>query len=647
MPGAALLDLVNKTCARPADRPYTLSAVTYDDDRILDACSSQGFEDVRDEGLAADAMENLGEVGLHPLTLPRRQHHGVHPLHVSSHRRDSILPYDIPAPHFDHTSPQGRELRARNHVSVARASHDLIIRNGTIYDGGGELPTSGDLAITDDRIMDVASSIPGRGRSELDVHGLAVAPGFINMLSWANVSLIADGRSMSDIKQGVTLEVMGEGSSMGPLNDRMKHEMVEHQGDIKYDVAWTTLGEYLNYLVRRGVSTNVASFIGSATPRVHELGYEDRPPSAAELDRMRRLVAHAMQEGAVGISSALIYPPASFSETNDLIALAEVAAEFGGMYISHIRNEENTVYAALEEFFEIVRSTGITGEIYHLKVSGEANWPKFDSVIARIEAARASELPVTADMYPYIASSTGLDTGIPDWAHAGGQEALEARLKDPAARARIKEEFALFTTPEKIIVVSIKQDGFKPLIGRTLAQIAADRGQDYRDTVMDLIAQDHSRIGAVFFTMSEENVRKAVALPWVSFGSDAGSMAAEGVFLRSGTHPRAYGTFARVLAKYVREERVIPLEEAIRRMTSFPAQNLKLQRRGRLAEGYYADVIVFDPEAIGDTATFQQPHQYAAGVHHVFVNGVQVLRDGEHTGAMPGRVVKGPSAPSP
>ncbi|HET6781796.1 MAG TPA: D-aminoacylase [bacterium] len=520
--------------------------------------------------------------------------------------------------------------------------HDVIIRNARIVDGTGSLPAAGDIAMDGDQIARVGSVLGGSGRVELDADGLVVAPGFINMLSWANVSLLADGRSMGDIKQGVTLEVMGEGSSMGPLNDRMKRELVEHQGDIKYDVAWTTLREYLDHLVRRGVSTNVASFIGSATPRVHELGYEDRLPSAAELDRMRRLVAQAMQEGAVGISSALIYPPASFSDTNELIALAEVAAEYGGMYISHIRNEEATVLAALEEFFEIVRSTGITGEIYHLKVSGKANWAKFDPMIARIEHARSSELPVTADMYPYIASSTGLDTGIPDWAHAGGQEALETRLRDPAARGRIKEEFALFTTPENIIVVSVKQDVFKPLIGRTLAEIAADRVQDFRDTVMDLIAQDHSRIGAVFFTMSEDNVRKAVALPWVSFGSDAGSMAAEGVFLKSGTHPRAYGTFARVLGKYVREERVISLEEAIRRMTSFPAQNLKLQRRGRLAEGYYADVVVLDPSTIRDTATFQQPHQYAVGVHHVFVNGVHVLKDGEHTGAKPGRVVLGP-----
>jgi N-acyl-D-amino-acid deacylase len=527
---------------------------------------------------------------------------------------------------------------------VARSSYDIIIRNGTLYDGSGDPASAGDVAISGNRIADVSTSIAGHGRTELDVRGLAVAPGFINMLSWANVSLIADGRSMSDIKQGVTLEVMGEGSSMGPLNDRMKREMVEHQGDIKYDVAWTTLGEYLDHLVRRGVSTNVASFIGSATPRIHELGYENRPPSAPELDRMRRLVGRAMQEGAVGISSALIYPPASFSDTNELIALAEVAAEYGGMYISHIRNEEATVYAALDEFFEIVRSTGITGEIYHLKVSGEANWEKFDSVIARIEAARAAELPVTADMYPYIASSTGLDTGIPDWAHAGGQEALEARLRHAATRARIKQEFALFTTPDKIIIVSVKQRALKPLIGQTLADVAADRGQDYRDTVMDLIAEDHSRIGAVFFTMSEDNVRKAVARPWVSFGSDAGSLAAEGVFLKSGTHPRAYGTFARVLGKYVREETVIPLEEAIRRMTSFPAQNLKLQGRGRLAEDYYADVVVFDPATITDTATFQQPHQYAHGVQHVYVNGVHVLKDGEHTGALPGRVVKGPGA---
>ncbi len=522
-------------------------------------------------------------------------------------------------------------------------TYDFVIRNGSIYDGSGAPPVTGDIAVAGDRIAAIGR-VTGSTRRTLDVQGLAVAPGFINMLSWANAPLLADGRSMSDIKQGVTLEVMGEGTSMGPLNERMKHEMINRQGDIKFDVAWTTLDEYLAHLVHRGVSCNVASFIGATSVRIHELGYENRPPSAAELDRMRGLVAQAMEGGAMGMSSALIYAPASYSDTDELVALAEVIAEYGGMYISHIRSEEAQVFEALAEFFHIVRATGATGEIYHLKVSGEANWDKLAVVISRIEAAQARELPVTADMYPYTASSTGLDTAIPGWAHEGGQEALEARLHDPAARARIKEEIALFTSPEKILVVSFKDDALKPLIGRTLAEVAAMRGRDYRDSLMDLIAEDHSRIGAVFFTMSEDNVRKAVGLPWVSFGSDGGSLAAEGVFLKSGTHPRAYGTFARVLGKYVREERVVTLEEAIRRMTSFPAQNLKLERRGRLAEDYHADIVVFDPTAIRDTATFQQPHQYAVGVHHVFVNGVQVLKNGEHTGAMPGRVIRGPGS---
>lgn len=519
---------------------------------------------------------------------------------------------------------------------------DVVIRNGTIYDGSGTAPFVGDVAIRGDTIAAVGGVGNVRSRIELEAGGCAVAPGFINMLSWANVSLIADGRSQSDIRQGVTLEVLGEGTSMGPLNAAMRQFMIERQGNITYDVTWTTLGEYLEHLVQRGVSTNVASFVGATTVRIHELGYADRAPTPRELERMRTLVRQAMEEGALGLASALIYPPASYCDTAELIALAEVVAEYGGMYISHIRNEEARIHDALDEFLSIARTTGITAEIYHLKVSGQSNWDKLPSVIKKIESARAAELPITADMYPYTASSTGLHTAIPDWAHEGGLRALVQRLRDPATRERIKREMTLFAGPEKVIVVRFRSDALKPLIGKTLAEVAAMRRQPWEDAVMDLIAEDDNHIGAVFFTMSEENVRREITLPWVSFGSDGGSYAAEGVFLRSGTHPRAYGAFASVLGRYVREEKVIPLEEAIRRMTSFPAANLKLDRRGMLAPGYFADVVVFDPAAIRDNATYQQPHQYATGVAHVFVNGVQVLNNGEHTGAKPGQVIRGP-----
>ncbi len=520
--------------------------------------------------------------------------------------------------------------------------YDLILHHGTIYDGSGRGPLAGDVAIRGDRIADVGPRIAGAAHAEMDARGLAVTPGFINMLSWANASLLVDGRSQSDLRQGVTLEVLGEGTSMGPLTDAMRHEMQQRQGTLRYEVPWTTLGEYLDHLVLRGVSCNVASFIGAATARIHEVGYANRAPSPTELDRMRGLVRSAMAEGAVGVSSALIYPPGAYAGTDELVALAEVAVEAGGLYISHLRNEEARIDAALEEFLSIARRTGVRAEIYHLKVSGQANWHRLDSVLAQIEAERARGRPVTADVYPYTASSTGLDTGIADWAHEGGEEALLARLRDPATRARIRDEMELFAGPERILVVGFRQDELKSLTGKTLADVAAMRNRPWQEVVLDLILQNDGDVGAVFFTMSEENVAKIVARPWVSFCSDAGSYAAEGIFLRVGTHPRAYGAFARVLGKYARDERVIPLEEAVRRLTAFPAVTLGLRDRGRLAPGYFADVVVFDPATIADRATYEQPHQYATGVVHVFVNGVQVLKDGEHTGATPGRVVRGP-----
>ncbi len=520
--------------------------------------------------------------------------------------------------------------------------YDVVIRGGAIYDGSGGAPFIGDVAITGDTIAYVGPPTDARGREEIDAGGLAVAPGFINMLSWAVESLIADGRSQADIRQGVTLEVMGEGWSMGPLNEAMKQETRDEQGDITYEIEWTTLGEYLEYLERRGVSTNIASFVGSATVRIHVLGHENRAPAAEETEQMRALVRAAMEEGAVGLSSALIYAPASYAGTDELVALAEVAAEHGGMYISHIRNEESGIFEALDEFFTIARRAGIRAEIYHLKLAGEENWNKLPAVVEAIEAARREGLPITADMYTYTASSNSLDSVLPGWAHEGGFQSLLERLRDPTLRDRIRGEIAMSVPPERVLLVDFRNDALKPLVGKTLAEVAQSRGTSAEDTVMDLVAEDGQRVGVAYFSMSEDNVRVQIALPWMSFGSDGQSMAAEGVFLRSGTHPRAYGTFARLLGRYVRDEQIIPLEDAVRRLTSFPAANLRLDRRGVLKPAYFADVVVFDPATITDHATFEDPHRYATGVAHVWVNGTQVLRDGEHTGATPGRVVRGP-----
>ena len=531
--------------------------------------------------------------------------------------------------------------------------YDVILRNGTIYDGSGATPVVGDLAIAGDSVVAAGDVGRATAATEIDVTGLAVAPGFINMLSWATESLIEDGRAMSDILQGVTLEVFGEGESMGPWNEEMKRLNRELQADIRYDIQWTTLGEYLEFLERKGVSVNVASFVGATTVRVHELGFADRPPTAEELERMRVLVRQGMEEGALGVGSSLIYAPAFYAKTDELIALAEEAAKYGGMYISHMRSEGNTLLEAVEELLTIARTAGLPGEIYHLKAAGEANWPKMDEVIARVEAARAEGLAITADMYTYPAGATGLDAAMPPWVQEGGLREWIARLKDPGIRRRVALEMRMPTnaweslyllagTPERVLLVAFKQDSLKYLTGKTLAEVAQMRGTSPEETAMDLVIADDSRVGTVYFLMSEDNIRKQIALPWVSFDSDAEAAATEGVFLKSNPHPRAYGNFARLLGKYVREEKVVPLEEAVRKLTSLPAANLKLRRRGSLAPGNYADVVVFDPNAIADHATFEQPHQYATGMVHVFVNGTQVVRDGQHTGATPGRVVRGP-----
>jgi N-acyl-D-amino-acid deacylase len=532
------------------------------------------------------------------------------------------------------------------------AEYDLILRGGTIYDGTGSEPFQGDLAFRKDSIVAIGDLSHFRGKAEIDVQGLAVAPGFINMMCWANESLIADGHSQSDIRQGVTLEVMGEGESMGPLNEAMKKEMLEGQGDIRYPVEWTTLGEYLESLEKRGISPNVASFIGAATPRIYVIGYADREPSQRELERMCSLVHQAMEEGALGLASSLIYPPGSFANTKELIALARTAAAHGGLYISHLRSEGSQLLEALDEFLTIARAANIRSEIYHLKASGEKNWPKLDEVIEKVDHARAEGLAITADVYTYPASSTGLNATMPPWVQEGGFRASLERMRDPATRKRIAKEMLteshewenmyLETSPEDILLVGFKSEKLKPLTGKTLAEVAKLRGKSPEETVMDLVVEDESRVATVYFTQSEDNLRKKIALPWVSFCSDSPSLAPEGVFLATSVHPRAYGSFARLLAKYVREKRVLSLQEAIRKLTSLPADNLKIQRRGRLKKGYFADVVVFDPENIQDHATFAKPHQYATGVIHVFVNGTQVLQDGEHTGAKPGRVVRGP-----
>jgi len=537
-------------------------------------------------------------------------------------------------------------------ATLTAEAFDVLILDGTIYDGGGAEPYVADVAIRGDRIAGISDYQDADAAITIDAADLAVAPGFINMLSWATDSLIADGRSQSDIRQGVTLEVFGEGLSYGPLNDTMKAVLKSRQVDIRYDIEWTTLGEYLEFLERQGVSPNVASFVGATTLRIHEVGFENRAPSAAELDNMRALVRQAMREGALGVGSSLIYAPAFYADTDELIALNAAAAEFGGMYISHMRSEGNRLLESVDELIHLAERAGVPAEIYHLKMSGRENWHKFDDVVARIDAARERGTRITADMYTYTAGSTGLDAAMPPDIQEGGYDAWAERLRDPEIRRRVAqqmrtptddwENLMLAAGADNMLLVGFRNEDLRRYIGRTLAEVAGERGTSPEETAMDLVVEDGSRVQVVYFLMSEENVRKQVALPWMSFGSDAASMAAEGVFLKQSTHPRAYGNFARLLGRYVREEEALPLAQAIHQLTRLPATNLGLRRRGALAPDYFADVVVFDPGAVRDHATYDDPHRYATGVEHVLVNGVPVLRDGEHTGALPGRVVRGP-----
>ncbi|MCL4561667.1 MAG: D-aminoacylase [Chloroflexi bacterium] len=532
-------------------------------------------------------------------------------------------------------------------------SYDLIIRNGTIYDGSGQPSYVGDVAINGKSIAALGKLNGATARKTVDASGLAVAPGFINIMSWAPISLIADGRSQSDIRQGVTLEVFGEASSEGPMTEAMRKDKLARQGDIRYDIPWTTLGDYLEYLEQRGVSTNFASFVGASTLRIYAVGYDDRPPSPSELELMRKLARQAMEEGAMGVSSALIYAPGSYAQTPELIELARVSAAYGGIYISHLRSEGNRLLEAIDELIEIARAANIRAEIYHLKAIGKQNWGKMSAALQKVDDARLQGLQITADMYTYTAGATGLDASMPGWVQEGGHHAWLERLKDPAVRARLRVEmstpsddwenmYLLSGGGDNMLFSSFKNEALKPLTGKTLGQVTAMRGTSEIDTMLDLVVEDDTRVGTVYFTMTESNLVQQLKRPWVCLGSDASSQAPEGVFLKSGVHPRAYGCFSRFLAKYVRDEQVVPLEEAIRKMTSLPASTLRIQDRGRLEPGAFADVVVFDPVKIQDHATFDQPQQYATGMLHVFVNGLQVLENGEHTGVTPGQIVRGP-----
>jgi N-acyl-D-amino-acid deacylase len=541
-------------------------------------------------------------------------------------------------------------------VSISAApppAYTVLIRGGTIYDGSGDAPFVGDVALKGDKIVYVGSHAPGRAAKVIDATGKAVSPGFINMLSWAVETLIADGRGLSDIDQGVTLEVFGEGDSMGPLTPEMKANALKREGDIKFPIQWTTLAQYLDWLTKRGISPNVASFVGATTVRVHELGEKDVQPTPAQLTRMRALVRQAMKDGALGVGSALIYAPATYAKTPELTALVTEAGKCGGSYISHMRSEGNKVLEATDELIQISRDSGAPAQIYHFKQAGQANWPKIDPMIARVNAARAAGLKITANMYTYTAGATGLDAAMPTWVQSGGLEAWIKRMQDPQVRARVIQEMKtpsndwenlllLSGGPQNVLLVSFKNPKLKYLTGRTLAEVAKMRGKSPEETAIELVSEDDSRVGTIYFIMSDDNVKREVGLPWMAFGSDEGAPAPEGVFLKSRSHPRAYGNVARLLGHYVRDEHAATLQDAIRRLTSYPAANIGIRNRGWLKPGFYGDVVVFDPKAIQDHSTYAKPDQLATGVDDVFVNGVQVMKDGVHTGAKPGRVVRGP-----
>ncbi len=532
-------------------------------------------------------------------------------------------------------------------------TYDVILHHGLVFDGSGGPGYIADIGLRGDRIAAIGDLSADEAKRFVNATNLAIAPGFVNMLSWATESLLVDGTAQSDLRQGVTLEVFGEGESMGPINETMRKEALAQQGDIKYDIPWTTLGEYLELLEKRGIAPNVASFVGATTVRVHEIGFADRKPTAEELVRMRALVRKGMEEGALGLGSSLIYAPAFYAKTDELVALADEACKAGGMYISHMRSEGNRLLEAVDEMLDIAKRGHCRAEIYHLKAAGRDNWPKMNDVIRKVEAARAAGLAITADMYTYLAGATGLDAAMPPWVQEGGLEEWRKRLQDPKIRAKVEREMTertdqwenlmLAAGAENVLLVGFKSDALKPLTGKTLAEVAKARGKSPAQTAMDLVVEDDSRVGTIYFLMSEDNVKRQVALPWVSFGSDEAAPATEGVFLKSNSHPRAYGNVARLLGHYVRDEKALSLGEAVRKLSSLPCENLRIRDRGHIKTGYYADLVVFDPATVADHATYAEPHQYSTGVKHVFVNGVQVLEDGKPSGKPAGRVVRGPA----
>jgi len=533
---------------------------------------------------------------------------------------------------------------------------DIILRGGTVIDGSGQPRTRADVGINGERIAKIGDLSQGHATTEVDVSGLIVAPGFINMLSWSISSLIRDGRAVGGITQGVTLEIMGEGWSMGPLNQTLKDYYQEHFDFDLGEIPWTTLSEYLSFLEGHGISPNVASFVGATTLRSYVIGEENRQATAEELGQMQDLVRQAMEVGALGVGSSLIYPPAFFASTEELVAMCKAAAEYGGRYISHIRNEGNQIEEAIDELITIAREAGIGAEIYHLKQAGKQNWPKLDRVLRKIEDARAGGLDITTDMYLYTAAGTGLDSTLPPWIQDGGEVAMYHRLKDPEQRKKMIEamntdsndwENLFFAAgPSNILISSIKKPEMAHFIGKTIAEIAEEQNTSAEDTIIDLLLAAEGRIGAIYFMMNEDNLRRQIQLPYMSFGSDASSQVPEGYFLKFSPHPRAYGNVPRLLGKYVREEQLITLEEAIHRLTEFPANNLGISERGLLKDGYFADLAIFDAEKIIDKATYKEPHQLSEGMVHVFVNGQQVLKDGIHTGALPGQWVRGPGSSS-
>ena len=541
--------------------------------------------------------------------------------------------------------------------SCNQPSYDTIIRNGMVYDGNGGEPFKGDIGINSDTIAFIGDLSKEKGRNEIDANGMAVSPGFINMLSWSPVTLLEDGNSQGDIRQGVTLEVFGEGESMGPLNPKMKADLQKDQPLFKFNVDWNTLGEYMHSLAKRGISCNVASYVGATTIRTHVIGEENRDPTATELDSMKALVKQAMEEGALGVGSSLIYPPAFFAKTSELIELCKAAAPYGGGYISHMRSEGNKLHEAVEELITIAKEAGVHGEIYHLKVGGIDNWNKMDSVIKRVERARSEGIDIAANMYTYIAGATGMTAAMPPSLQDGGFGKLWERLQDPSTRKEMIKAMKTNATdwenlyygagsPERVLLLGFRKNSLSKYIGKTLGEAAKMMNTTPEDAAIDLIIEDSSRVEVAYFLMNEDNVKKQIALPWVSFGSDAGSMAPEGNFLKQSTHPRAYGNFARVIGHYVRDEKVLSLQQAIQKLSNVAAHSLNISKRGELKVGNFADVLVFDPAKVKDNATFEKPHQYASGMIHVMVNGVQVLKNGEHTNAKPGRFVKGAGAQS-